>query len=124
MPELDEVPGSARRAAPGGLARGWAAAVFGGLRAVRRQHPGLRLVCADAVDHLRDAKPYDLIYSVSGVPFTDPRRPLPVPANGPRPGGRFVFTALHTNSHGDGPSSCVVARPEVLRLPGTNQWLR
>ncbi|MFF5256465.1 NUDIX domain-containing protein [Streptomyces leeuwenhoekii] len=83
--------------------------------------PGLRLLCADAVDHLRAADPYDLVYSVSGVPFMDPRRLLPALANGLRPGGRFVFTALHTNSRGDGPSSQVVPRPEMLRLPGTAQ---
>ncbi|MGW1588048.1 class I SAM-dependent methyltransferase [Streptomyces sp. NPDC002386] len=92
-------------------------------RAVARypDTPDLRLACADAVAHLRDADPHDLIYSVSGVPFTDPRRLLPALANGLRPGGRFIFSALHTNSHGIGPSACVVARPEVLRLPGTKQ---
>ncbi|MFF8275781.1 NUDIX domain-containing protein [Streptomyces lateritius] len=83
--------------------------------------PGLRLLCADAVAHLRDTGPYDLIYSVSGVPFTDPRRLLPALANGLRPGGRFVFSALHTNSDGAAPSASVVARPEILRLPGTTE---
>lgn len=82
--------------------------------------PGLRLVCADAVDHLREAAPYDLIYSVSGVPFLDPHRLLPALANGSRPGGRLLFSALHTNSHGHGPSDSVTARLEVLRLPGTD----
>ncbi|MDF3140935.1 MULTISPECIES: class I SAM-dependent methyltransferase [unclassified Streptomyces] len=84
-------------------------------------NPGLHLVCADAVTHLRNADPYDLIYSVSGVPFMDPRRLLPALANGLRPGGRFLFTALHTNSHGVGPMTEVAARAEVLRLPGTRQ---
>ncbi|CAL9360671.1 Ubiquinone biosynthesis O-methyltransferase, mitochondrial [Streptomyces sp. enrichment culture] len=94
-------------------------------RAVARylDTPGLRLVCADAVTHLRDADPYDLIYSVSAVHFADPRRLLPALANGLKPGGRFVFSALHTNSHGDGPSVSVMARPEVLRLPGTTEEL-
>ncbi|MFC9260813.1 NUDIX domain-containing protein [Streptomyces hydrogenans] len=82
--------------------------------------PGLRLVCADAVDHLREAEPYDLIYSVSGVPFLDPHRLLPALANGIRPGGRLVFSALHTTSNGDGPSDSVTARPEILRLPGSD----
>ncbi|MFD5768905.1 NUDIX domain-containing protein [Streptomyces sp. NPDC127049] len=82
--------------------------------------PGLRLVCADAVDHLRGADPYDLIYSVSGVPFMDPHRLLPALANGLRPGGRLVFSALHTSSCGDGPSDSVTARPEILRLPGSD----
>ncbi|MFJ5708169.1 class I SAM-dependent methyltransferase [Streptomyces sp. NPDC093105] len=82
--------------------------------------PGLRLVCADAVDHLREADPYDLVYSVSGIPFMDPHRLLPSLADGLTPGGRLVFSALHTNSHGDGPSDTVTARPETLRLPGTS----
>ncbi|MER7516518.1 bifunctional class I SAM-dependent methyltransferase/NUDIX hydrolase [Streptomyces sp. NPDC126499] len=82
--------------------------------------PGLRLVCADAVDHLREAAPYDLIYSVSGVPFLNPHRLLPALANALKPGGRLLFTALHTNSRGEGPSDSVTARPEVLRLPGTD----
>ncbi|MFF6833293.1 NUDIX domain-containing protein [Streptomyces sp. NPDC012438] len=82
--------------------------------------PGLRLVRADAVDHLREADPYDLIYSVSGVPFLDPHRLLPALANGLRPGGRLVFSALHTSSRGDGPSGSVTARPEILRLPGSD----
>ncbi|MFB8040501.1 NUDIX domain-containing protein [Streptomyces hydrogenans] len=82
--------------------------------------PGLRLVCADAVGHLREAEPYDLVYSVSGVPFLDPHRLLPALANGIRPGGRLVFSALHTTSNGDGPSGSVTARPEILRLPGSD----
>ncbi|MFF4098870.1 NUDIX domain-containing protein [Streptomyces sp. NPDC001903] len=83
--------------------------------------PGLRLVCADAVAHLHAADPYDLVYSVGGVPFTDPRRLLPALANGIRPGGRLLFSALHTNSRGVGPATEVKARPEVLRLPGTTE---
>ncbi|WP_435058142.1 bifunctional class I SAM-dependent methyltransferase/NUDIX hydrolase [Streptomyces sp. bgisy060] len=82
--------------------------------------PGLRLVCADAVTHLQEAAPYDLIYSVSGMPFLDPHRLLPALATSIKPGGRLVFSALHTNSNGDGPSHCVTARPEILRLPGTD----
>ncbi|MDN3260849.1 bifunctional class I SAM-dependent methyltransferase/NUDIX hydrolase [Streptomyces sp. CSDS2] len=81
--------------------------------------PGLRLVCADAVAHLRDADPNDLIYSVSSVPYLDPDRLMPVLANGLKPGGRLLFSALHTNSNGTGPSNEAVPRPEILRLPGT-----
>ncbi|WP_127452717.1 bifunctional class I SAM-dependent methyltransferase/NUDIX hydrolase [Streptomyces sp. B29(2018)] len=82
---------------------------------------GLRLECADGADHLRAAPPYDLVYSISGLPFTDPRRLLPALANGVRPGGHLIFSALHTNSAGRGPSSEVAARPEILRLPGTTE---
>lgn len=78
-------------------------------------------MCADAVAHLRAADPYDLIYSVCSVPYLDPNRLLPALANGLKPGGRLVFSALHTNSDGAGPSNEVTARPEILRLPGTTQ---
>ncbi|MFF8369968.1 NUDIX domain-containing protein [Streptomyces lydicus] len=81
--------------------------------------PGLHLLCADAEAHLRNADPYDLIYSVCSMPYLDPDRLLPALANGLKPGGRLVFSALHTNSHGNGPSTEVTPRPEILRLPGT-----
>lgn len=81
--------------------------------------PGLHLVCADAEAHLRDADPYDLIYSVGSMPYLDPDRLLPALANGLEPGGRLLFSALHTNSDGTGPSADVAPRPEILRLPGT-----
>ncbi|MFJ5733987.1 class I SAM-dependent methyltransferase [Streptomyces microflavus] len=83
--------------------------------------PGLRLLCADAVAHLNDADPYDLIYAVCSMPYLDPDRLLPVLANALVPGGRLLFSALHTNSAGTGPSSELVARPEILRLPGTTE---
>ncbi|MFI1189419.1 class I SAM-dependent methyltransferase [Streptomyces californicus] len=82
---------------------------------------GLRLLCADAVAHLRDADPYDLIYSVCSMPYLDPGRLLPVLVNALVPGGRLLFSALHTNSTGTGPSSELVVRPEILRLPGTTE---
>ncbi|WP_338674526.1 class I SAM-dependent methyltransferase [Streptomyces sp. SCSIO 30461] len=76
--------------------------------------PGLRLVCADAVDQ-RDAEPYDLIYSVCSMPYLDPDRLLPALAKGLASSrGRLFFSALHTNSHGIGPSSEVTPRPEIL----------
>ncbi|MFD4688986.1 class I SAM-dependent methyltransferase [Streptomyces sp. NPDC058463] len=90
---------------------------------------GLRLVCDDAVAHLHAADPYDLIYSVGSVPYLDLDRLLPALANGLKPGGRLVFSALHTNSYGSGPSTRATPRPEILRLPGTtddhpvNMWV-
>ncbi|MFI6856575.1 bifunctional class I SAM-dependent methyltransferase/NUDIX hydrolase [Streptomyces sp. NPDC050416] len=80
--------------------------------------PGLRLVLGDAVEHLRSAEPYDVIYSVNAVPYIDPHRLLPALAAALKPGGRLCFTVLHTNSHGDGPSDEVSARPEILQLAG------
>ncbi|MGY3677421.1 bifunctional class I SAM-dependent methyltransferase/NUDIX hydrolase [Streptomyces sp. TE33382] len=83
--------------------------------------PGLRFVQADAVAHLRDVDPYDAIYSVCSMPYLDPDRLLPVLANSLKPGGRLLFSALHTNSGGTGPSNEVAPRPEILRLPGTTE---
>ncbi|MFJ4700653.1 class I SAM-dependent methyltransferase [Streptomyces sp. NPDC088768] len=92
-------------------------------RATSRYQPTerLRFVCADAADHLRRAAPYDLVYSIGAVPYAAPERLLPALASGLRPGGRLLFTALHTNSQGAGPSEDVLSRPEILRLPGTNE---
>ncbi|MFG3030065.1 NUDIX domain-containing protein [Streptomyces sp. NPDC048253] len=79
---------------------------------------GLRLFRADAVEHLRAARPYDVIYSVNAVPFIDPRRLFPALATALAPGGTLCFSVLHTNSDGDGPTSELVARPETLRFAG------
>lgn len=79
---------------------------------------GLRLVQADAVEHLRACEPYDVVYSLNAVPYIDPRRLLPALAGALKPGGTLCFTVLHTNSRGDGPSSVVTSRPEILPLAG------
>ncbi|MEU9092104.1 methyltransferase domain-containing protein [Streptomyces sp. NPDC048428] len=79
---------------------------------------GLRLLLGDAVDHLRSAEPYDAIYSIGGIPYIDPHRLLPFLAAALKPNGRLCFTTLHTNSRGDGPSTSLAARPEVLPLAG------
>jgi 8-oxo-dGTP pyrophosphatase MutT (NUDIX family) len=80
--------------------------------------PGLRLVLGDAVEHLRRAEPYDVVYSVDAVPYIDPHRLLPALAGALRPGGRLCFRVPHTDSRGDGPSDRVAARPAVLRPSG------
>ncbi|MFE1028623.1 class I SAM-dependent methyltransferase [Streptomyces sp. NPDC058818] len=80
--------------------------------------PGLRLIQADAVGHLCNSAPYDVVYSLSAVHFIDPHRLLPALAGALMPGGRLYFTVLHTNSSGHGPSLEVKSRPEILRLAG------
>ncbi|MFP8885497.1 class I SAM-dependent methyltransferase [Streptomyces mangrovi] len=82
------------------------------------RQPGLNLILADAVEHLHTAEPYDVIYSVHGFAYIDPRRLLPAVATALRPGGRLVFSVLHTDSDGHGPSTTVTARPETLPLAG------
>lgn len=83
-----------------------------------RDVPGLRLIHAEAVEHLGTAAPYDVIFSLSTFHFLDPHRLLPVLAAALRPGGRLYFTVLHTNSDGHGPTSTVTPRPETLRPAG------
>ncbi|MFE5207965.1 class I SAM-dependent methyltransferase [Streptomyces sp. NPDC056600] len=78
--------------------------------------PGLRLVHADAVTHLRGAEPYDVVLSAHGLAFLDPHRVLPALASALAPGGRLAFSVLHTSTAGDGPWDTVAARPEALRL--------
>ncbi|TLS46080.1 class I SAM-dependent methyltransferase [Streptomyces montanus] len=80
--------------------------------------PGLNLIHADAVEHLKQAEPYDVIYSVHGVAYIDPHRLLPALCNALKPGGRLAFSVLHTNSDGRGPSPSVAPRREVLPLAG------
>lgn len=92
-------------------------------RAIARygSRPGLNLILADAVEHLRRADPYDVIYSVHGLAYIDPRRLVPALATALAPGGRLVFSVLHTNSEGSGPSTTVAPRPEILPLAGGGQ---
>jgi SAM-dependent methyltransferase len=54
---------------------------------------GLDLVRADALSYLRDADPFDAVYSVYGaVWFTDPAALLPAVRERLRPGGTLVFS--------------------------------
>jgi SAM-dependent methyltransferase len=87
-------------------------------RAVARfgDRPGLRLIHADAVAHLGAAGPYDVVFSAHGLAFLDPNRVLPALASALSPGGRLVFSVLHTNSDGDAPGDAVAARSEALHL--------
>lgn len=80
--------------------------------------PGLALHLGDAVDHLRQAEPYDLIYSVHGFGYIDPGRLIPALAAAVKPGGRLTFSVLHTNLDGRGPSPTLTARTERLPLAG------
>ncbi|WP_411150124.1 bifunctional class I SAM-dependent methyltransferase/NUDIX hydrolase [Streptomyces sp. A30] len=80
---------------------------------------GVRFLLGDAVTHLSDTEPYDLVYSVHGLSYIAPHRLLPVLRDGIRPHGRLVFSTLHTNLNGLGPSPTVTARQEEVRLAKT-----
>lgn len=47
----------------------------------------MRFLLGDAVAHLRQAKPYDLIYSVHGLSYIDPHHLLSALRKGLLPGG-------------------------------------
>lgn len=81
--------------------------------------PGVQFVTGDAVAHLRESEPYDLVYSVHGLSYIDPHRLLPALRDGIRLHGRLVFSTLHTNLNGLGPSLTIAARQEEVRLAKT-----
>lgn len=78
--------------------------------------PGLNLIHADAVEYLKKAEPYDVIYSIHGFGYIDPHRLLPAIATALKPDGRLFFSVLHTNAAGRGPFQRVTAHPEILPL--------
>lgn len=89
-------------------------------RAVTRHGtmPGLELIHADAIEYLKQAEPYDVIYSIHAFGYIDPHRLLPAVAAALKPDGRLFFSVLHTNAAGRGPFQSVTAHPEVLPLAG------
>ncbi|CAM5313533.1 bifunctional class I SAM-dependent methyltransferase/NUDIX hydrolase [Streptomyces abikoensis] len=79
--------------------------------------PGVHFVLADILDHLREQEdPYDVVYAMHSFGFIDPHQLLPALAPRVRPRGRLVFSVLHTNRDGLGPSTEVSPRPEGVRL--------
>ncbi|WP_067392231.1 bifunctional class I SAM-dependent methyltransferase/NUDIX hydrolase [Streptomyces sp. F-3] len=78
--------------------------------------PGVRFLCADAAGHLRRAEPYEAAYAVRSFACIDPRHLLPALRDGLVDGAPLVFSALHTNGEGRGPSSSVTPRQEFIRL--------
>ncbi|MEV5516580.1 bifunctional class I SAM-dependent methyltransferase/NUDIX hydrolase [Streptomyces flaveolus] len=78
--------------------------------------PGVRFLCADVAEHLRRVRPYDAAYGLRTFACIDPRHLLPALRDGLVDGAPLVFSALHTDSDGLGPSEEVVSRPELVRL--------
>ncbi|KAB2971124.1 NUDIX domain-containing protein [Streptomyces sp. SS1-1] len=77
--------------------------------------PGLTLVCADAVEHLRTADPYDVVHAALALSSIDPHRLLPELARSLKPGGRLCFTVPHTDAAGDAPGT-------EAGVPTTDVW--
>ncbi|MEU3661359.1 NUDIX domain-containing protein [Streptomyces sp. NPDC032940] len=78
--------------------------------------PGVRFVLADVAEHLRRVRPYDAAYGLRTFACIDPRHLLPALRDGLVDGAPLVFSALHTDSDGLGPSDEVVSRTELIRL--------
>ncbi|MER7493031.1 bifunctional class I SAM-dependent methyltransferase/NUDIX hydrolase [Streptomyces pharetrae] len=78
--------------------------------------PGVCFVHADVADHLRHAEPYEAAYGVRSFGCIDPHRLLPALRDGLADGAPLVFSALHTDSEGRGPSGTVAPRRQVIRL--------
>lgn len=80
--------------------------------------PGVRFLLGDAVDHLRRCEPYGLVYSVHGLGYLHPHHSLPALHRGLHPGGRLVFSVLHTDLHRRPPSSSLEPRHLTVQLKG------
>ncbi|CAM5510017.1 hypothetical protein SALBM311S_05712 [Streptomyces alboniger] len=77
---------------------------------------GVRFLQGEAVEHLHTAEPYDAAYAIGTLACNDPHHLLPALRNGLDGGAPLVFSALHTNLHGHGPSSVVMPREEMIRI--------
>ncbi|MEV8038173.1 bifunctional class I SAM-dependent methyltransferase/NUDIX hydrolase [Streptomyces sp. NPDC086182] len=80
--------------------------------------PGVRFLHADVIEHLQQAQPYDAAYGIGTLAGIDPHIALPALRDGLLPGAPLVFSALHTNWHGHGPSAAVAPREETVGLKG------
>ncbi|MBJ6636790.1 class I SAM-dependent methyltransferase [Streptomyces sp. DHE7-1] len=78
--------------------------------------PGVRFFCADVAEHLRGAEPYEAAYGLRTFGCINPVYLLAALRDGLAPGAPLVFSALHTDIDGLGPSAEVVVRQELIRL--------
>ncbi|MER6349166.1 bifunctional class I SAM-dependent methyltransferase/NUDIX hydrolase [Streptomyces sp. NPDC001595] len=78
--------------------------------------PGVRFFHADVVDHLRHAEPYEVAYGIRTFGCVDPGHLIPALRDGLADGALLVFSALHTDSDGNGPSDTVTPRRQFIRL--------
>ncbi|MET8807650.1 class I SAM-dependent methyltransferase [Streptomyces sp. NPDC004546] len=78
--------------------------------------PGVRFVCEDVVEHLQHTEPYEVPYALRSFACIDPGHLLPALREGLLAGAPLVFSALHTDADGRGPSTVVAPRQEYIRL--------
>ena len=80
--------------------------------------PGVRFLHADVIEHLQQAQPYEAAYGICTLAGIDPHIALPALRDGLLPGAPLIFSVLHTNWHGHGPSDTVAPREETVGLKG------
>ncbi len=78
--------------------------------------PGVHFICADVIEHLRRAEPYDAAYGIRTFGCIDPHQLLPALRDGLTENAPLVFSALHTDSDGQSPSGTVAPREQLIRL--------
>ncbi|MFD7016655.1 NUDIX domain-containing protein [Streptomyces sp. NPDC059928] len=77
---------------------------------------GVDWVHGDVIEHLRAAEPYEAAYAVGTLTYLDPHVSLPALRDALAAGAPLVFSALHTDLHGCGPSTTVAPREQQLLL--------
>ncbi|MFI5804463.1 bifunctional class I SAM-dependent methyltransferase/NUDIX hydrolase [Streptomyces sp. NPDC051561] len=77
---------------------------------------GVDFLLGDMVDLLPHPEPYDAAYAIGTLAYLDPHHALPALRDGLRDGAPLVFSVLHTDLHGHGPSSEVAPREQEIRL--------
>ncbi|WP_432166877.1 bifunctional class I SAM-dependent methyltransferase/NUDIX hydrolase [Streptomyces sp. bgisy031] len=77
---------------------------------------GVDWVHGDVIEHLRAAEPYEAAYAVGTLAFLDPHVSLPALRDALATGAPLVFSVLHTDLHGHGPSTTVAPREQQIRL--------
>lgn len=78
--------------------------------------PDVHFVHADVLHHLAHTEPYDAAYAVGSLAYIDPHHALPTLRKGLRPGAPLVFSLLHTDRNGQGPSTVVAPREQEVLL--------
>ncbi|QEU97942.1 NUDIX domain-containing protein [Streptomyces kanamyceticus] len=77
---------------------------------------GVNWVHGDVIEHLRTADPYDAAYAVGSLAYVDPHTSLPALRDALIADAPLIFSVLHTDLHGRGPSTTVAPREQQLLL--------
>ncbi|MGW6144915.1 bifunctional class I SAM-dependent methyltransferase/NUDIX hydrolase [Streptomyces sp. NPDC055140] len=78
---------------------------------------GVDWVHGDVIGHLRTAaEPYEAAYAIGSLAYLDPHVSLPALRDALATGAPLVFSVLHTDLHGHGPSTTVAPREQQLLL--------